>query len=495
MPDLLTRLASWRSFRAVVVGDYMLDELVFGDAERLTADAPVPVLQVRRTERVCGGSANVCRDLLALRAEVTAIGITGDDPEGVTLRAMLDEAGVNTTALVPDASRPTTVKRNLIGLAQHRHPQKMFRMDIESREPIPGAIRERLLDALDRVLPGADVVAIEDYAKGVCTPELCRAVIEKCRAAGVPVLVDPAKSADYTKYAGASAITPNRSEAEAATGMSTSEQADLAHNTALAQRLSELTSAEAIILTLDRHGALLLEHDRDPEMVPTIARQVYDVTGAGDMVLAALMGARANGLDWRQATRFANAAAGLEVEVFGVHPIPFEQVHRAVFDAERPQRRGKLRTIDELKEEIAARKAVGERIVFTNGCFDVLHSGHVSLIEEARALGDFLIVAINTNEVVRRLKGPTRPVNNERERATVLSGLAAVDAVVLFEQETPEQVLRELCPDILIKGAQYADDEIVGADIVRAHGGEVVRARMVEGKSTTAIVEKIQDGA
>lgn len=491
MPDLVAKLSSWKPFRAMVIGDFMLDEHIYGDAERLTADAPVPVLHVRRSESIPGGSANVCMDLRALRGEVIAVGLVGDDAAGRTLRDRLAAAGVDASGIVADAARPTTIKRSLIGLAQHRHPQKMFRMDIESRDPIGPGLRDAMLDRIRRALPAVDVVAIEDYGKGVCSTDLCRAVIDLCRRASVPVLVDPAKGSDYSKYRGSSAITPNRSEAESATGIPASESADLAHNTRLAEKLAGIVDAEAIIVTLDRHGALLLERGHEAVPVPTVARQVYDVTGAGDMVLAALMAARANGLTWRESTEFANAAAGLEVEQFGPVPIPFEKVYRALFDARRPQR-GKLRTLQEVVDEAHARRLVGERIVLTNGCFDVLHSGHVSLLEEARSLGDFLVVAINTDAVVRRLKGDGRPVNSEAERATVLGGLAAVDAVVVFTEDTPERVIRELRPDILIKGAQYADGEVVGGDIVRAYGGSVVRARMVEGRSTTATVARMQ---
>ncbi len=494
MEALLAQLARWRPFTTLVVGDFMLDQQVYGDAERLSADAPVPILHVRRTESQAGGAANVCLDLAALGGRVQAFGVIGEDAGGSTLRQELEKQGVVAGTLIRDPFRPTTLKQNLVGLAQARHPQKMFRVDYESREPVGGAVVRQILDAFDEALSRGekpDAVCIEDYGKGVCTEEVCRHVITRARSVGVPVFVDPARGVDYRRYRGATVITPNRTEAEQATGLRCDDGGDAKHNAALASRLLEELELDCVALTLDRHGALLLERGGSPVAVPTLARQVYDVTGAGDMFLAGLAAARANGIGWEDAVRFANAAAGLEVEVFGVRPIPFEQVHHSLL-MQLGGVEGKLRTAEQVRLEVAARRAQGQKIVFTNGCFDVLHSGHVTLLEKAAAEGDFLVVGLNDDASVRRLKGPTRPVNNQQDRARVLGALQAVGAVVLFSEDTPLELIRQVRPDVLVKGADYTKDRVVGADLVESWGGRVALIPLVEGRSTTATIAKMK---
>lgn len=494
MDTLLDQLAGWKSFRALVVGDFMLDQLVYGDAERLSPDAPVPILNVRRREDRPGGAANVCMDLVALGGSVRAFGVTGADDHAAVLRAALDRERVDASGLVEDAARPTTVKHNLIGLAQTRHPQKMFRVDYESREPLAGAVLDRIIAAFEAALADADVVCIEDYAKGVCTEALCGRVIDACRRAGKPVLVDPARLESYARYRGATVLTPNRTEAETATGLKTDATGDVARNGAVAARVLEAADLDAVVLTLDKHGALLMERGGEPTAVPTIAREVYDVTGAGDMFLAGLAAARANGIDWRDAVRFANAAAGLEVEVFGVEPIPFERVHHAIMRQHAPT---KVRTLPQLLVELeAVRRPVGSgrpgRVVFTNGCFDILHAGHISLLERAASEGDFLVVGLNSDASVRRLKGPERPIHTQADRARVLGALSAVDAVVIFEDDTPIRVIEAVRPDALVKGGDYALHQVVGAEVVLSYGGRVVLADVIPGRSTTGAVDRIR---
>lgn len=501
MSKLLEHLARWKPFTAVVVGDLMLDQLVYGNADRLSPEAPVPVLHVKRSEDRPGGAANVCLDLLAMRARVQAVGVTGDDREADLLRSALAAAGVGTEALVTDPSRPTTVKRSLIGLAQHRHPQKMFRVDYESREPLTREIEDELISRATALIASADVVCIEDYNKGVCSERVCQGVISAAKKRGVPVLVDPAAIEDYSRYRGCSTVTPNRHEAAMATGMDVSGDTAPEQFADVAQTLLNALELEAAVITLDRHGALLLERGKTPKSVPTVARNVYDVTGAGDMVLAALAGARANGIGWADAVRFANAAAGLEVEVFGVVPMPIEKIHREVMrlegDHDGSGLTGKVRTLEQLLVEVAAHRNDGERIVFTNGCFDVLHAGHLSLLRRAADEGDFLIVAVNSDDSVRRLKGkkdPTRPINNENDRAELLGGLECVNAVIVFDDDTPERLIRAIRPDVLVKGAEYRIDQVPGAPFVQESGGRVVLLEMVQGKSTTAIVTRARQG-
>jgi len=488
--DLLSKLASWHPFTVLVVGDFMLDETILGDAERLTGDAPVPILHVREIKQTPGGAANVCMDLAALHGHVLAFGVVGQDQEGLALRSLLERQAIDCGGLITDASRPTTVKRSLVGRAQHRHAQKMFRIDIESREPLNAEAAAKVLAAFDAALAKADVVAIEDYDKGVLQGQFCAELIARARRAGKEVIVDPARLTDYSRYRGATSITPNRTEAETATGLPTHSSADAAHNAELARAIQKSCEIDAVVLTLDRHGALLLEKGREPLAVPTVAREVYDVTGAGDMVLAALAAARANHFSWPDAVKVANVAAGLEVEIFGVQPIPFDRIRREV--ASNTTGAGsKVYDRADLELEVSRRRGAGQRIVLTNGCFDVLHSGHVMLIEEARRHGDFLIVAINTDEKVRQFKGPNRPVHTQHERALVLSGLQAVDAVTIFSEDTPLELIHALKPDVLVKGAEYTVEQIPGADFIHGYGGRIVRIEMKAGFSSTEALRKM----
>lgn len=492
MDALLAALAEWKPFNAIVVGDFMLDQLLKGSATRLSPDAPVPVLHVNEQQSQPGGAANLTLDLIALHGRVSVLGVTGADPEAVILRDALSDSGVDCAGLIEDGTRPTTVKRNLIGLAQGRHAQKMFRVDFESSDPVNESVQDRLLEVFQRSLADADVVCIEDYNKGVCTPELCQRMIELAKQAGVPVLVDPAPIKDYTKYRGATAITPNRTEAELATGLNAPEDAREAHREHLARTLLDTFELDTIVLTLDKQGALLAHRGESESVhVPTTAREVYDVTGAGDMMLAALAAARANGLDWVNATRFANAAAGLEVEIFGVAPIPVEKIHDDLL-TQRTSELGRPRSLDEVLVQVRAARQSGQKIVFTNGCFDILHAGHVSLLQRCAALGDMLIIGLNDDHSVRELKGPERPVNNQNHRAYLLSALQCVDSVVLFHEQTPLRLIEAIKPDVLVKGGDYSPETVVGAEIVEASGGEVVILDLIDGLSTTGTIKKMR---
>ncbi len=491
MDRLIESLGSWKPFSALVVGDFMLDQHVYGNAERLSADAPVPILNVVRSENRPGGAANVCLDLVALKGAAEAVGVAGSDPSALLLRQSLEGEGVSCGSLIEDRTRPTTVKQNLIGLAQSRHPQKMFRVDYESSEPLPREAAARLLSAFRAQVGQVDVVCIEDYNKGVCTEELCQGVIRAAREAGKPVLVDPARLEDYSKYRGATVITPNRTEAETATGLRTAhDSSDADHNARVAHALLSSLDLDAVVLTLDRHGAMLLERDGLPVALPTVAREVYDVTGAGDMFLAALAAARANALGWNDSVRFANAAAGLEVEVFGVQPIPLDRIHHFLLE-QAGELAGKIRTIEQLRIEVEARRRLGKKIVFTNGVFDIIHTGHVTLLEEAAKLGDFLVVGLNSDASTRRLK-PGRPINAEADRARVVGSIGSVGAVTLFDSDTPADLIEAVKPDILVKGGDYSRERVVGADFVESYGGRVALIDLVAGKSTTSTINRLQ---
>ncbi len=478
----------------MVIGDFMLDQHVYGAAERLSPDAPVPVLMAgdpRDIKESPGGASNVASCLRALEADVACFGVVGGDPEGESLRRHIAATGCEASGIIVDQSRPTTVKRSLVGLAQHRHPQKMFRLDFESREPLGRAVSERLLGAILAALDHVDVVCIEDYNKGVCSPILCHAVIEEARKRRKPVLVDPAAIEDYSRYRGATAITPNRSEAELATGMATPLDATVEHNARLAARLLADGQLEAVVLTLDKQGALLLERDGQPLSVPTVARTVYDVTGAGDMVLAALAAAVANGFPWDQAVAFANAAAGLEVEVFGAQPIPLASVRRSIL-ALAGRASGKVRSLDDLLVELAVHRAAGHRIVLTNGCFDVIHAGHVAYLREARKQGDILVVGVNSDDEVRRQKGEGRPIFRESERLEILGELLCVDYLVVFREPTAHELLRAVRPEVYVKGGDYRPEEVNEHQLVAELGIEMRLLAHRPGLGSTSIVDRIR---
>jgi D-beta-D-heptose 7-phosphate kinase/D-beta-D-heptose 1-phosphate adenosyltransferase len=367
----------------------------------------------------------------------------------------------------------------------------MFRVDIETRDPLPAAVRAALLDQIRSRIDQVDVVVLEDYNKGVCDAELCRTLIALCRGNGKELLVDPAAIEDYSKYLGATCITPNRSEAELATGLDTPLDASDLHNTDMATRLLTDLNLDAVVLTLDRHGALLEERGMKPVHVPTVAREVYDVTGAGDMVLAALAGARANGISWLEGVKFANIAAGLEVQVFGAQAVPFAKVQREAL-AQARGLDGKIRDLEDLLVELAVHREAGRRIVLTNGNFDVIHAGHVAYLREARASGDVLVVGVNSDEQVRIQKGPGRPVYAIDQRLEILSELQCIDYLVVFEDPTADDLLRRIQPDLYVKGGDYKFDDINEAQTLKNLGIELRVLAHRPGLGSRFVIEKLR---
>ncbi len=467
----------------------MADRYVYGHAQRLSPDAPVPILAAQRHELKPGGAANVALALRALHCQVHCLGVVGKDDMADALRNSLKRDGCDASGLITDNKRPTTVKHNFIGLAQHRHPQKMFRVDEESRAPIPKSITDKLLKLAEQKLKKSDILCLEDYGKGVLTETLCQGLIKLAKRMNIPVLVDPAAIEDYTKYRGATCITPNRFEASLATGYD-ADNADDASLIALGKKLIRDLKLDTLVLTLDKQGLLFMRKGAKPRFVPTRPREVYDVTGAGDTVLATLAAALANNTGWEHATQLANVAAGLEVERFGAVPIDLDEILLDVLKTNHDAH-GKLRTLDQLATELAAHKRQGKTVAFTNGCFDILHAGHVSYLHAAAAQGDLLVVALNSDKSIRKLKGKDRPVNHEADRVMVLSALESVDYVVVFSQNTPKILLRKLKPDVLVKGDEYAHDQVIGHEIVESYGGTIALVPMVKGKSTTNIIRKI----
>jgi D-beta-D-heptose 7-phosphate kinase/D-beta-D-heptose 1-phosphate adenosyltransferase len=478
--------------RVLVVGDLMLDRYVWGDAERISQEAPVVLLRADRREERLGGASSVAMMLRALGARVALAGVIGDDDDGKRLRRLLLDQGIEDDAVLTDPDRPSTVKERYIGRAQHRHPQQMIRVDYEVRDPLGPARERQLAEAVARQLRRADVVLISDYDKGVCSPAVLAGAVAGARALGLRTLADPIRGRDYRKYHGCSAITPNRLEAGLAAGRTLTSAAEAL---VAAGELRERLDLEAAIVTLDKEGMALAHADGRRALFPTRPRQVYDITGAGDMVLAVLGMALAAGADYDAAIRLANVAGGLEVEKVGVATVTRDEILRDLLH-EGLAGRGemglsKLRLGAALARELEGRRAAGQRVAFTNGCFDVLHAGHVQYLQEARAQADVLVVGLNSDAGVRALKGPARPINPVEARAAVLAGLEAVDLLTVFDEPTPLELIRAVRPDVLVKGADYARDEVVGADFVESYGGRVHLARLREGLSTTRLLQRL----
>jgi D-beta-D-heptose 7-phosphate kinase/D-beta-D-heptose 1-phosphate adenosyltransferase len=486
--DLVERLGQPR---VLVVGDVMLDRYVWGDAERISQEAPVILLRAERREERLGGASSVATMLRALGARVMLAGVVGNDHDGGRVRQLLTDLTIDHEAVITDTGRPTTVKERYVGKAQHRHPQQMLRVDHEDRRPLGDAVGRQIDTVVQAQLRQCDLVLVSDYDKGVCTPALLAAVISGARALGLRVVADPIRGHDYRRYHGCSAITPNRLEAGLATGRalnSVAEALDAAAN------LRETLDLEAAVVTLDKDGMALSHRDGRSRQFPTRPRHVYDITGAGDMVMASLGMALAAGADYEQAIALANIAGGLEVEKIGVATVTREEILRDLTAPGSGAAAGpaKVLPLEALLQELDYRRRLGQRIAFTNGCFDVLHAGHVQYLQEARTQADVLVVGLNSDRGVRELKGKTRPLQTLESRATVLAGLQAVDFVAPFDEPTPLALIRLVRPDVLVKGADYRKDEVVGAALVESYGGRVHLAALHAGYSTTRLIERLR---
>ncbi|MGB0714617.1 MAG: D-glycero-beta-D-manno-heptose 1-phosphate adenylyltransferase [Phycisphaerae bacterium] len=490
------RLSTWiqeaQGRRVLLVGDLILDRYVYGDAERISPEAPVPVLRTVEKHEAVGGAANVASCLVALGCDVTCCGTIGQDLHGQRLQALMEELGVSTDAMIALPDRPTTTKTRLVGLAQHRHRQQLLRVDEEDSSPLSPQWREELQAAACRAVSSCDVVCLEDYDKGLFSRSLVEAVLAEATKQGKPLLVDPARLGDYERYRGVPFITPNRQELALACGRSFDSLEALA---AGASELMEAMQIGTVIATVDRDGSILVSGGGEWQHFPTTPRSVYDNTGAGDAVLAMLAASMAGGAPPEDAIQLANLAGGLEVEKFGCVPITTEEILAEIRLHSR-QQNGKLKSAGEVAAELALRRDRGETIVFTNGCFDILHAGHVDYLRRSRQEGSILVVGLNSDESVRTLeKGDDRPINTFSHRAMMLGALECVDYVVGFEEPTPEKLIHALKPDILTKGEDYAGKEVVGADVVLANGGRVALIPLIEGLSTSALVDRIRGAA
>ncbi len=465
--------------RVWVVGDVMLDEYVEGAVARVSPEAPVPVVAVDRTFHRPGGAANVACNLTALGASVRLCGVAGDDPAGASLLAACHAAGIDTVALARGDRWVTPRKLRVIA-----HHQQLLRLDWEAVAPVNPADAAALLARWDDGAAAPDALVLSDYAKGFFEPTTVRAVIDRGRALGVPVLVGP-KRRDFGVYRGASVVAPNLHELESAVGRSLA----LSEVEPVARAVMSSAGLGAMVITLGEHGMIAVP-DRAPAVrIPALRREVYDVTGAGDTALAVLALALASGAGLADAAGIANAAAGVAVGKLGASVVRMDELVAALDLGPADK---VLATPEALTERLAWWRLQGRAVVFTNGCFDLLHAGHLALLTRARAEGDVLLVGLNGDGSVARLKGPGRPAMPWTERAALLAALGCVDGVVGFDDDTPRALIDEVRPDVLVKGADYRVEDVVGRDTVEAAGGRVVLVPTVPGRSTTATLERLR---
>ncbi|HYG91913.1 MAG TPA: D-glycero-beta-D-manno-heptose-7-phosphate kinase [Azospirillum sp.] len=482
MSDLARHIEALAHARVLCVGDLMLDRFVYGAVDRVSPEAPIPVLRIERETSMLGGAGNVAANLRALGAACRFVSVVGDDHAGGELRQLVETEIGSAAGIVVEPGRQTTLKTRLIG-----GRQQLLRADAETVAPVTTGSVEAVVAAARDALPTVGAVILSDYGKGVLTDALVAELIAAARAAGLTVVVDP-KGTDYRRYKGASIVTPNRKELMQATGMPADDDAQVA---AACARLIETCGIDAVIATRSERGMSVISRDGGAVHLPAEAREVFDVSGAGDTAVATLTAALAAGVPLDDAARLANLAAGIVVGKVGTAVVRAPELMGALHAQEWRHGEAKVAVREEAADCVARWRHLGKRIGFTNGCFDLLHPGHISLLKQARAACDALVVGLNSDESVKRLKGESRPVQNETARATVLASLSCVDLVVVFSEDTPEQLIRTLRPDVLVKGADYTIDKVVGAEFVRSYGGKVVLADLVAGQSTTNTIKRM----
>src|SRR6266851_4722847 len=468
------------------LGDLMLDRFAYCDSERISPEAPVPVLLLQRTESMLGGVGNVARNIVALGGRAVLIGLLGHDAAGAEVAALVKATPGLVDAHVASARRPTICKTRYI--AGH---QQIVRVDEEKLHDLDREEEAGLIAAVEHALPEVDAVILSDYAKGTLGPRVVATAIARARALGVPVYVDP-KSDDFARYRGATCIAPNQKELAAAARMPAGTDAEII---AAATKVMRDADADAILATRSEKGMVLVEASGAVHIESARAREVFDVSGAGDTVIAVLALACASGHPLPQAMHLANTAAGIAVSKLGTATVELDELmlelSRDVRDKE--WHRAKYYSIAEAETLVRRWKGRGLSVGFTNGCFDIMHAGHIALLAAARAACDRLIVALNTDPGVRRLKGPERPVNGLADRAAVIAAVEAVDAVISFDEETPIDLIRRLRPDVLVKGGDYTIEGVVGAEDVQNSGGRVVLVDLIDGRSTTRLIDAIRE--
>jgi D-beta-D-heptose 7-phosphate kinase / D-beta-D-heptose 1-phosphate adenosyltransferase len=484
--DLSNHLGRFQGRRLVCVGDVMMDRFIYGDVRRISPEAPVPVVRITHEFSQLGGAGNVTRNAAALGASVAFFSVIGSDRAGREVMDLLSALETVEPFLRVNATRETTIKNRFFSTNGHH----LLRADRETDAPLTAADEEDLATALTRAIANGDAVLLSDYGKGVITGSFARIAIEAARAAGKPVVVDP-KGTDYTRYAGASVITPNRAELALAAGRSVETDADMV---AAAQALLDSIDLGAVLVTRSSDGMTLVQKNGQVDHLSAESHEVADVTGAGDTVVAVLGTALAAGVSLVDSARLANAAAGLVVMRRGTAVVTARELAASLLRRDLTTAEAKVTDAATAATRAAMWRAEGLTVGFTNGCFDLLHPGHVSLLAQAKAACDKLIVGLNSDASVKRLKGPSRPVQAEAARATVMASMESVDLVVMFGEDTPLDLIQALQPNVLVKGADYAKGEIVGAAEVEAYGGRVVRADLIDSFSTTATIAALKEG-
>lgn len=480
--DLHAALERLSQAHVLCVGDVMLDRFVYGSVSRISPEAPIPVLRVEREAAMLGGAGNVVRNLAALGAKSAFVSVIGTDASGSELEALLGAMPNVEVSLVPVRDRSTTIKVRYVAAGQ-----QLLRADSENDTALPEVARKAVLMRAIAALDGCQALALSDYGKGVLCDEVVADLIGAARRRGRPVVVDP-KGSDYRRYAGASVVTPNLRELAQASGMPTAGDEQVV---AAARKLIADCDLGSVLVTRSGEGMSLVESGGLVSHIRAEAREVFDVAGAGDTVVAAIAAGLGAGFGLETAARLANIAAGIVVGKLGTAVATIEELRAAIARQTLSAANSKLMTSEQALARVTRWRDYGLAVGFTNGCFDLLHPGHVSLLRQARVACDRLIVGLNSDASVKRLKGESRPIQGEAARAAVLASLADVDALVVFDQDTPLELIEALRPDVLIKGADYAEDQVVGGQLVKSYGGKVVLAELSPGHSTTGTIKRI----
>jgi len=461
----------------LVIGDLMIDHYLWGSCERISPEAPVQVVDINKETSVLGGAGNVINNLVTLGANVSVCSVIGNDDNGKELLSMLNSIEVDTTKIVKQEGRQTSKKSRVIAVSQ-----QILRYDKESKSDINRVSSNLLLELIEKHISLFNIVILSDYGKGVLTDSLSQSIITIANANNIKVLVDP-KGSDFSKYKGSYLLTPNKKEAILATGI------DIIDNSSLQKALIKLKTECDLgvsLITLSEDG--IATYEEKLKIFPTVAKEVFDVTGAGDTVIASIAFALSCGLSLEETAAFSNLAAGVVVGKIGSATVSLAEIEEYEASLHKSTSDAHIKNFDDIKSLVDRYRHNGKKIVFTNGCFDILHVGHVKYLQVAKSFGDILVVGLNSDESVSRLKGPTRPVNIAEDRAYLLAALEAVDFVVPFESDTPYELIKMLAPDTLVKGGDYEGKEVIGTEFAK----ELKLVDFVDGKSTTKTIEKIQ---